>query len=68
VAFPTIGSMTSLGVRVICANLLAAFTGLGYASIYTSIPVGWVAGTSIVVIRFLTHRWEKKVLVKKRNE
>jgi Na+-driven multidrug efflux pump len=66
--FPTIGSMSSLGVRVICANLMAAFTGLGYASIYLSIPIGWVVGTSIVFCRFLTRRWENKVLVKQKSE
>jgi putative MATE family efflux protein len=66
--FPTIGSMSSLGVRVICANLMAAFTSLGYASIYLSIPIGWVVGTTIVFCRFLTRRWEKKVLVKQKSE
>ncbi len=68
VMFPTIGSMSSLAVRVICANLLAAFTGVGYASIYISIPIGWAVGTSIVFIRLLTGQWEKKVLVKQSGE
>ncbi len=63
VMFPTLGSMSSLATRVICANLLAAFTGVGYASIYVSIPVGWAVGTSIVFIRLLTGRWENKALV-----
>lgn len=63
VMFPTIGSMSSLATRVICANLLAAFTSVGYACIYISIPIGWAVGTSIVFIRLLTGRWEAKVLV-----
>ena len=68
VMYPTIGSITSLAVRVVCANLLAAFTGVGYACIYISIPIGWAAGTLIVFIRFLTGRWEKKGLVQRNGE
>ena len=64
VMFPTIGSLSSLTVRVITANSLAAFTSLGYTSIPVAVPVGWVVGTSIVVIRYLTGGWKRKALVK----
>ena len=65
VMYPTAGSMTSLLVRVVTANLLAAFTPLGYASIYFSIPIGWACGTAIVFTRLLSRKWETKGIVKK---
>ena len=64
VMFPTLASLSSLTVRVITANSLAAFTALGYSSIPVAVPVGWVVGTSIVVIRYLTGGWKRKALVK----
>ena len=64
VIFPTAGSMTSLGVRVIVANIMAATTALGYRSIFYSIPVGWVFGTSIVFLRYLSGKWKTKGIVK----
>ena len=67
VIFPTIGSITSLGTRVVSANLLAAFTTLGYASIYTSIPIGWTAGTIIVVARYLNGGWKRKAIAGSRK-
>ena len=62
VLFPTIGSMTSLAVRVIVANLVAGI--IGYKCIFWSIPVGWVLGTSIVVVRYLSGKWKTKGVVK----
>lgn len=64
VMFPTIGSMTSLVVRVIVANIMATFPAIGYRSIFYSIPVGWVLGTAIVFIRYLTGKWKEKSVVK----
>ena len=63
VMFPTLGSLTSLTVRVISANLLAAFTPVGYASVYICNPIGWVAGTAIVLTRYFSGAWKKKALV-----
>lgn len=68
VMFPTLGSIASLTTRVVVANLLAAFTAVGYASVYVSIPVGWVVGTSIVFIRFLSGRWKEKGLVNREKQ
>lgn len=64
VVYPTAGSMTSLVVRVIIANIMARFPAIGYRSIFYSIPVGWVCGTAIVFIRYLTGRWKHKSVVK----
>lgn len=64
VMYPTIGSMTSLIVRVIVANIMATFPAIGYRSIFYSIPVGWVLGTAIVFIRYLTGKWKDKSVVK----
>lgn len=64
VMYPTMGSMTSLVVRVIVANIMATFPAIGYRSIFYSIPVGWVLGTAIVFIRYLTGKWKEKGVVK----
>lgn len=60
VAYPTAGSMTSLIIRVIVANIMATFPAIGYRSIFYSIPIGWVCGTAIVFIRYLTGKWKTK--------
>ena len=64
VMYPTAGSMTSLVTRVIVANIMATFPAIGYRSIFYSIPVGWVLGTAIVFIRYLTGKWKEKSVVK----
>lgn len=64
VMYPTMGSMTSLVVRVIVANIMATFPAIGYRSIFYSIPVGWLLGTAIVFIRYLTGKWKEKGVVK----
>lgn len=64
VAYPTAGSMTSLVVRVIVANIMATFPSIGYRSIFYSIPIGWVCGTAIVFIRYLTGKWKTKGVVR----
>ena len=66
VMYPTAGSMTSLAVRVIVANLLAIVPAIGYRSIFYSIPVGWFFGTSIVFIRYLTGKWKDKGITAKK--
>ena len=63
VAYPTAGSMTSLIVRVIVANIMATFPAIGYRSIFYSIPIGWACGTAIVFIRYLTGKWKDKGVV-----
>ena len=64
VAYPTAGSMTSLIVRVIVANIMATFPAIGYRSIFYSIPIGWVCGNAIVFIRYLTGKWKTKGVVR----
>lgn len=64
VLYPTAGSITSLAVRVIVANIMASFPAIGYRSVFYSIPVGWFCGTSIVFIRYLTGKWKTKGVVK----
>lgn len=68
VAYPTAGSMTSLIVRVIVANIMATFPAIGYRSIFYSIPIGWVCGTAIVFIRYLTGKWKTKGVVRSNTQ
>ena len=68
VMFPTAGSITSLAVRVIVANIMATVPAISYRSVYWSIPVGWALGTSIVFIRYLTGKWKEKGVVKQKGE
>lgn len=63
VAYPTAGSITSLAIRVIIANVMATFPSIGYRSIFYSIPVGWVCGTAIVLIRYLSGKWKHRSVV-----
>lgn len=63
VAYPTAASMTSLAVRVVIANIMATIPAIGYRSVFWSIPVGWVLGTAIVVIRYLTGKWQHKGVI-----
>ena len=65
VAYPTAGSVTSLAVRVIVANIMATVPLIGYRSVFWAVPVGWVLGTAVVVIRFLSGKWQTKSLIKK---
>lgn len=64
VAYPTAGSMTSLIIRVIAANIMATFPAIGYRSIFYSIPIGWFFGTAIVFTRYLSGKWQNKSVVK----
>ncbi len=67
VLYPTAGSVTSLAIRVIMANVMATFPAIGYRSIFYSIPIGWVFGTAIVFTRYLTGRWKEKCLTGSRE-
>ncbi len=64
VAYPTAGSMTSLIIRVIAANIMATIPAIGYRAIFYSIPIGWFFGTAIVFLRYLSGRWQHKSVVK----
>jgi Na+-driven multidrug efflux pump len=64
VLYPTIASTTSLVVRVVIANIMAHIPGIGYRCIYWSIPVGWVCGSAIVLIRYASGKWKEKGIVK----
>ncbi len=65
VLYPTAASMTSLIVRVIVANIMATIPAIGYRCVFYSVPVGWVCGTAIVVIRYFTGRWKNKGIIRK---
>lgn len=67
VAYPTAGSMTSLIVRVIVANILATFPSIGYRSIFYSIPIGWFFGVAIVFCRYLSGKWKDKSVIQKKE-
>ena len=65
VMFPTAGSITSLAVRVIVANIMATVPFISYRSVFWSIPVGWACGTAIVFLRYLSGKWKEKGVVSK---
>ena len=64
VMYITNGVLQGLIVRVIVANIMATFPAIGYRSIFYSIPIGWVCGTAIVFIRYLTGKWKTKGVVR----
>jgi Na+-driven multidrug efflux pump len=43
---------------------MATVPAISYRCIFYSIPVGWVCGTAIVFIRYLTGKWKDKCVVK----
>lgn len=57
-----VSSMLNLGVRVVCAYGLNALIGNGGA-IWWSIPIGWLVGAAISVVRFLSGKWKGKGVV-----
>ncbi len=65
VMIPTIASTTSLVVRVVSANIMAYVLGIGYRSIFWSIPIGWFCGTAIVLCRYFSGKWKDKGIIAK---
>lgn len=56
-----LSSLTNLGGRVAAAYLLNSFIGSG--AIWWSIPLGWLLGSTISVIRYAGGKWKKKAIV-----
>ncbi|MEI7884712.1 MAG: MATE family efflux transporter [Clostridia bacterium] len=54
----TIASAFNLLVRVVFAYLFSAF--FGYQAIWWAIPMGWLAGSIISLIRYRSGKWQKK--------
>lgn len=57
-----LSSMLNLGVRVLCAYSLNAL--IGNSAIWWSIPIGWLVGAAISMVRFLTGKWKDKAVVR----
>lgn len=56
-------TLVSLGVRIAATWLLALHTALGYLGIWWAIPIGWLFGLGVAVLRYREGGWKsKKVL------
>ena len=60
----TISSITTLGIRVICAYLLAYVFDFGYASAWVTMPIGWICASAVTYSRILRGKWKTKAVVK----
>ena len=60
----TISSITTLGVRVICAYVLAYAFHYGYASAWVTMPVGWLCASAVTYSRILRGKWKTKAVVR----
>ena len=60
----TVSSITTLGVRVICAYILAYAFHFGYASAWVTMPIGWICASAVTYSRILRGKWKTKAVVK----
>lgn len=61
-SFFLLSSMTNLAVRLVGAYTLNRY--LGSSAIWWSIPLGWLVGGMIAVIRFASGKWKDKGVVR----
>ncbi len=54
-------SFTNLGSRIIFAYILSYF--IGYYGIFFAIPIGWLLGSSISIMRYRSAKWQTKAVV-----
>lgn len=64
VLYAMLGSLISLAIRVIVSYALVGLTDMGFAAIWTAMPVGWVFCLAMVLIRYFTGGWKEKGVVK----
>ena len=60
----TIAAITTLGVRVVCAYILAYVFHYGYASGWVTMPIGWVCAAAVTYSRIFRGKWKEKAVVK----
>lgn len=68
VMFATLGSLSSLSIRVIFAYLFAYVVHLGYPSCWYSIPIGWIFSLGLVFFRYRSGKWKEKSVAKRMNQ
>lgn len=63
VIFSTLGTMSSLVIRVIFAYIFAYGLELGYSSCWISMPIGWVCALAVATLRYASGKWKLKAVV-----
>lgn len=64
VVFTTIGSLTSLIIRVVLAYAIVHLFDGGYAWAWQTIPIGWTCSAIVIMSRYFSGGWKKKGIVK----
>jgi putative MATE family efflux protein len=64
VVFVSISSLVNLGIRVGLAYALVFVFHYGYASVWSTMPVGWAAGLIMSYARFYSGKWKNKAVVR----
>ena len=57
-------TVSSLLVRVVSAYIMCYALHMGFASVYTAVPIGWVFNLSFAILRYRSGKWKEKALVK----
>ncbi len=60
VMFSSIGSLTSLFLRVVFAYFFAYALHMGYPSCWYSIPIGWAVSLIVMILRYRSGKWKEK--------
>ena len=63
VIFAMAGSLVSLAVRVVMAYVMALGFGMGFASVWWAMPMGWLCCLAMALIRYFTGGWKEKGIV-----
>lgn len=64
VLFSASCTLTSLVVRVVLSYTLAYAFGVGYSSVWITVPFGWGTALIMAILRFRTGKWKTKGVVK----
>jgi Na+-driven multidrug efflux pump len=55
-------------IRIPVAYLLSSFPEIGLKGVFWSIPIGWMAGTILYYLYYLSGRWKTKAVVKYKGD
>lgn len=61
----SVSTLVSLGIRLVATYILSAHTKLGYLGIWWAIPIGWLFGMVVAVLRYKEGSWVNKGIIVK---
>jgi Na+-driven multidrug efflux pump len=64
VLFSTGITLSGLAIRVVATYVFAYALHCGFASLYYSVPIGWLLLLALAFFRFISGKWQTKRVVK----